>query len=271
MIFFYSILGRSTKISTKENTMTNSNSTPSRLAGKVALVSGGSRGIGRATAIRLGADGAAVAINYVSNEAAALEVVAEIHAGGGRAVALQGDFSNLAEIRGVFDGVESNLGRPDIVVLAPGAFLMKPLAFVTEEEFDKVFALNTKGVFFALQEAAKRINNNGAIVSLSSGATSAPGAAGSVYAGSKAAAEQFTFALARELGDRGISVNSVSPSITNTDGLVVPPHIIDMLKQRIPFGRIGEPDDIANVIAFMVSPDGHWINAQNVRANGGLV
>jgi 3-oxoacyl-[acyl-carrier protein] reductase len=257
----------------KEVLMTNTDtgSIEGRLHGKIALVTGGSRGIGRATAIRLANDGAAVAVNYVNNETAALAVVTEIEGSGGRAVALKGDFSKLSDIRHVFDEVDSQLGRPDIVVLAPGAFLMKPLIAVSEEEFDHVFALNAKGVFFALQEAAKRINDNGAIVSLSSGATSAPGAAGSVYAGSKAAAEQFIFALARELGERGVSVNSVSPSITNTDGLVVPPHVIDMLKQRIPFGRIGEPEDIANVIAFIVSPDGHWINAQNVRANGGLV
>jgi 3-oxoacyl-[acyl-carrier protein] reductase len=241
------------------------------LGGKVALVTGGSRGIGRATALKLGHSGAKVAINYISNAAAAEAVAAEIRTIGGAAITVQGDMAKTAEIAQVFDAVEAQLGQPDIVVLAPGAFIMKPLSEVTEDEFDHVFALNARGVFFALQQAAKHIKDGGAIISLSSGATAFSGAGGSVYAGSKAAAEQFTFALAKELGERGVSVNTVSPSITNTDGLVVPAHVIEMLKSRIPFGRIGEPEDLANVIVFLASPEGHWINGQNIRANGGMI
>jgi 3-oxoacyl-[acyl-carrier protein] reductase len=171
----------------------------------------------------------------------------------------------------LFETSENSFGKPDIVVLNPGNFLMKPLVEVSETEFDRVFSLNARGVFFGLQEAAKRLNDHGSIVSISSGATALPGAGGSVYAGSKAAAEQFTIALAKELGTRGITVNTVSPSITNTDGLVVPPPVIERLKSMIPLGRIGEPEDIANVVAFLVSPQGHWVNGQNVRANGGMV
>ena len=239
--------------------------------GKVALITGGSRGIGRAVALQLGQNGARVAVNYVGNQEAADTVVATITAAGGNAVAVQADVSKLADIRRLFAEVEAQFGKPDVVVLAPGAFVMKPLAEVTEEEFDRVFSLNAKGVFFALQEAAKHINDGGAIVSLSSGATVSPGPGGSVYAGSKAAAEQFTAILARELGSRGISVNTVSPGLTNTDGMTLPPHLVEMMKQRIPFGRLGEPEDVAQVISFLVSPAGRWITGQNVRANGGLV
>jgi 3-oxoacyl-[acyl-carrier protein] reductase len=241
------------------------------LNGKIAIVTGASRGIGRAIAEHLAQDGAAVIVNYLKNETAAASVVESIQAGGGKALAVQADTSSLADLKRLFDTTESSFGQPDIVVLNPGNFLMKPLVEISEAEFDHVFALNARGVFFGLQEAAKRLNDHGSIVSISSGATALPGAGGSVYAGSKAAAEQFTIALAKELGARGITVNTVSPSITNTDGLVVPPPVIERLKSMIPLGRIGEPADIANVVAFLVSPKGHWINGQNVRANGGMV
>ena len=243
----------------------------SNLSGKVALVTGASRGIGRAIAKRLAAGGASVVVNYKSNLESAAAVVADIEKAGGKAVAVQADAANLSEIKRLFDAAQTQYGKLDIVVLNPGNFLMKPLLEVSEEEFDRIFSLNAKGVFFALQEAAKRLSDGGSIVSLSSGATALPGAGGSVYAGSKAAAEQFGIALAKELGSRGITVNTVSPSVTNTDGLVVPPPVIERLKSMIPLGRIGEPEDIAEVVAFLVGPQGHWVNAQNVRANGGMV
>ena len=243
----------------------------SNLSGKVALVTGASRGIGRAIAKRLAAGGASVVVNYKSNLESAAAVVADIEKAGGKAVAVQADAANLSEIKRLFDAAQTQYGKLDIVVLNPGNFLMKPLLEVSEEEFDRIFSLNAKGVFFALQEAAKRLSDGGSIVSLSSGATALPGAGGSVYAGSKAAAEQFGIALAKELGSRGITVNTVSPSVTNTDGLVVPPPVLERLKSMIPLGRIGEPEDIAEVVAFLVGPQGHWVNAQNVRANGGMV
>jgi 3-oxoacyl-[acyl-carrier protein] reductase len=238
---------------------------------KVAIITGGSRGIGRAVARQLGASGARVAVNYVGNVEAAQAVVKEIEAAGGMAKAIQADVSRAADVKRLFVEAEAAFGKPDIVVLAPGAFVMKPLIAISEEEFDRVFALNTKGVFFALQEATNRINDGGAIISLSSGVTASPGPGGSVYAGSKAAAEQFIAILARELGGRGISVNTVSPGLTNTDGMTLPPPMVEMMKQRIPFGRLGEPDEVAAVITFLASPAGHWITGQNIRANGGLV
>ena len=246
-------------------------STTKPLQGKTALITGASRGIGSAIAKRLAEDGASVVVNYVNNLESAQEVVASIVKAGGQAIAVQADASKLEDLRRLFDTAQTEYGTLEIVVLNPGNFLMKPLMDVSEEEFDRVFSLNARGVFFGLQEAAKRISDGGSIVSVSSGATALPGAGGSVYAGSKAAAEQFTVALAKELGARGITVNTVSPSITNTDGLVVPPPVIERLKSMIPLGRIGEPEDIANVVAFLVGPQGHWVNAQNIRANGGMV
>ena len=241
------------------------------LENKVAIITGGSRGIGRATAKQLGAAGARVVVNYVENAEAAHAVVKDIEGLGGVAKAVRADASRIDDIQRLFAEAEATFGKPDIVVLAPGAFVLKLLADVSVEEFDRVFALNTRGVFFALQEAAKHINNGGSIISLSSGATASPNPNGSVYAGSKAAAEQFVSVLARELGSKQVSVNTVSPGLTDTDGMVLPPPMLEMMKQRIPFGRLAAPDEIASVITFLASPAGHWITGQNIRANGGLV
>jgi 3-oxoacyl-[acyl-carrier protein] reductase len=238
---------------------------------RVAIITGASRGIGRAVAKQLGAQGVHVVVNYIRNETAALAVVHDIESAGGVATAIKADVSKLTDIKRLFVEAIETYGKPDIVVLAPGAFVLKPLQAVSEEEFDEVFALNTKGVFFALQEACKHIHDGGSIISLSSGATASPNPAGSVYAGSKAAAEQFIAVLARELGGRRVSVNTVSPGLTNTDGMVLPPPMLEMMKQRIPFGRLAEPDEVASVITFLASPEGHWITGQNIRANGGLV
>jgi 3-oxoacyl-[acyl-carrier protein] reductase len=204
------------------------------LHGKTALITGASRGIGRAIAERLAQDGASVVVNYHSNLAAAESLVASITGAGGKAIAVQADASKLEDLKRLFDTAQSEYGSLEIVVLNPGNFLMKPLKEVSEEEFDKVFALNTRGVFFGMQEAAKRISNGGSIISLSSGVTAVSSEGSSVYAGSKAAAEKFTVALAKELGARGVTVNTVSPSITNTDGLVVPQAMIDRMKSMIP-------------------------------------
>jgi len=242
-----------------------------RLSGKVALVTGAARGIGRAIAERLGAEGAAVAVNYVRSEAAASEVVEAITAWGSKAAALQADVSQVAEVRRLFAEVLERFGRLDILVNNAGDAEFGPLSEVSEAAFDRLFALNVKGVFFAIQEAARHMADGGRIVNLSSGITVLGGAGGALYAGTKGAVEQFTQCAARELGGRGITVNTVSPGPTETDLLLraVPPEARESLAKTSPLGRVGQPRDIADVVAFMVSDEARWLTALNVRANGG--
>ena len=239
------------------------------LSNKVALVTGASRGMGRAIAERLARDGAAVAVNYSASREKAEAVVDGITRAGGRAIALQGDASLSAEIRRMFDEVEAALGRLDLLVCNAGTFLAKPIAEVEEDEFTRLFDLNVRGVFFALQEGAKRLNDAGRIVALSSNATlnARPGLA--AYAASKAAVEQLVKGLAVELGSRQITVNAVAPGATDTD--MLPPQARDMAARLTPLARLGRPDDIADVVAFLCSSDARWVTGQVIGANGGLV
>jgi 3-oxoacyl-[acyl-carrier protein] reductase len=238
------------------------------LAGRIALVTGGSRGIGRATAERLAAGGAAVAINYVRDEAAVREIVESIEAGGGRAVAVRADVSTVAEIERLFDEVERQLGPIDIVVANAATFVMKPVAELTEEEFDRVFDLNTKGVFFVLQQAARRVRDRGRIVVTSTGGTRMLFRDNTVYLGSKGAVEQFVRGLAQELGDREITVNAVLPGFTNTG--MLPDRDRAMAASRSPFGRMGQPSDVGDVVAFLAGPDARWVTGQLIGAGGGV-
>lgn len=243
------------------------------LTGKVAIVTGASRGIGRATAERLGQAGASVVVNYAGSADKAKEVVAAIKAVGGKAVAVQADVSRIADIRRLFDETLARFGRLDILVNNAGTSLAKPLVETTEEEFDKLFALNAKGVFFTMQEAAKQMADGGRIVSLTTGgtATGAPGF--TTYSGSKAAIEGFSMSLAKELGARGITVNTVMPGATDTEmfAQVAPPEMKQTVVQMSPLGRIGQPGDVADVIAFVVSDEARWLTGQCIRATGGVV
>jgi 3-oxoacyl-[acyl-carrier protein] reductase len=238
------------------------------LGGRVALVTGGSQGIGRAAAERLAADGAAVAINYARDEAAAREAVESIQAGGGRAVAVRADVSRLAEIERLFDEVEQRLGSIDIVVANAATFIMKPVVELTEEEFDRVFDLNTKGVFFVLQQAARRVRDRGRIIVTSTGGTQMLFRDNTVYLGSKGAVEQFVRGLAQELGDREITVNAVLPGFTDTG--MLPDRDRAMAEGRSPFGRVGQPSDVGDVVAFLGGPDARWVTGQLVGAGGGV-
>ena len=243
--------------------------TTGELAGKVALVTGASRGIGRATALRLGRAGACVVVNYATNADKAREVVATIEDGGGKAVAVQADISQRTDVIRLFEQAQEAFGGLDIVVNNAGAYLAKPLTDVTETEFDQIFALDARGTFFALQEAARRVRTGGRIINISSSQTVTANPNQSVYAASKAAVEQFGLALAKELGSRQITVNNVLAGITETDGLAIPEPDKQYLVQSTPLGRLGQPDDIAEVVGFLASPAGRWINAQNIRVNGG--
>jgi 3-oxoacyl-[acyl-carrier protein] reductase len=240
-------------------------------ASRLAIVTGASRGIGRAIAERLARDGVTVVVNYRGDAGRAESVVARIEAAGGTAHAVRADVSRIEDIRRLFGAVEDLGYRPDIVVANAGAYWLKPVVEVSEEEFDSMFALNARGTFFVLQEAARRVADGGRIMFISSTITGKRFPRGAAYAGSKAAGEQFVKALADELGPRGITANSISPGPTDTRILPDDPDIRESLKHLSPLGRLGRPADIAAVVAFLASEEGGWITGQNIRASGGNI
>jgi 3-oxoacyl-[acyl-carrier protein] reductase len=243
----------------------------SSLTGKVAIVTASSRGIGKAIAQRLAKDGAAVAVNYVASPEKAEAVVKEIIANGGRSIAIQGSVANKADVTRLFDETEKQLGSINIVVNVAGAAVYKPHIELTDEDFEKVFSVNARGAMYMLQAAANLVKDGGRIIQFSTGATSMPIPTGGLYAASKAAGERFAFALAKEIGHRQVTVNVVSPGITDTDGLILPQPAIDHLISQTPLGRLGQPQDIADVVAFLVDDDAHWMTGQNLQVNGGIL
>lgn len=241
------------------------------LSGKVALITGSSRGIGRGIAERLGRDGATIVVTYAGNRDKAEEVVQAIAAAGSKATAIQVDVRKLEEVRSLFEKTIAQFGKVDILVNnAAGKNIFKPTAEMTEAEYDSMFDI-TRGVYFTLQQAAHHLADGGRIVSLSTSGTVMAIPAGGAYSGCKAAIEQFSAALAKELGARGITVNTISPGATETDGLVLEQAMVDQLVAQTPLGRLGQPADIANAVALLVSDDAHWITGQHIRANGGIV
>lgn len=241
------------------------------LTNKVAIVTGSSRGIGRAIAQRLGQDGAKVVVTYMNNKEQAEEVVTKIQLSGTEAMAMQVDVRKIADIGRLFQQTIEHYGKVDILVNnAAGTNIFKPTAIMSEEEYDSMFNI-TRGVYFVLQEAARKLTDGGRIVSISTAGTSMTIPTGGAYTGSKAAIEQFSMALAKELGARNITVNTVAPGVTNTDGLVLDQEQIRQLIAQTPLGRLGKPSDIASAVALLVSEDAHWITGQNVRVTGGIV
>jgi 3-oxoacyl-[acyl-carrier protein] reductase len=241
------------------------------LQGKVAIVTGSSRGIGRGIAERLGRDGASVVVTYAGNQSKAEEVVQAIAAAGSQATAIQVDVRKLAEVKSLFEKAIAQFGKVDILVNnAAGQNIFKPTVEMTEAEYDSMFDI-TRGVYFALQQAAQYLADNGRIISISTSGTAMPIATGGAYAGCKAAIEHFSFALAKELGQRGITVNTVSPGVTQTDGLVLDQAQVAQLIAQTPLGRLGQPADLADAIALLVADDAHWITGQSIRVNGGIV
>jgi 3-oxoacyl-[acyl-carrier protein] reductase len=236
-------------------------------------VTGASRGIGRAIALRLARDGAAVVVNYAGSADAARRVVAEVEAAGGRAVAVQADVARVADVERLFDATFEHLGRLDILVNNAGVFFTKPLAEITEEEFDRIFGVNVKGTYFACRQAALRMADGGRIVNLSSSTTALMLPRYSAYVATKGAVEQLSHVLAKELGPRGITVNVVSPGPTDTELFSSDKTEDDKRRyaQRAALGRLGQPADIADVVAFLVSDEARWVTGQNLRANGGLI
>ena len=242
------------------------------LKGKVALVTGASRGIGRAIALRLARDGAAVAINYSSNVGEAQKTVAEIESAGGTAFAIQADVSRVSEIVRLFDESIAHYGRIDILVNNAGVMFIKPVSATTEAEFDRIFAINVKGTFFACQQAATRLSEGGRIINLSSSTTARFMPTYGAYVATKGAVEQLTRSLAKELGPRGITINAVSPGPIETEMFMEgkTPEQLQQFGQLSAFGRIGQPVEIADVVAFLASDAAGWVSGQNIRINGGL-
>ncbi len=240
------------------------------LAGKVAIITGASHGIGRAIAQRLAQDGASIVVNYGRSAEAAAELVSTVESEGGKALAVQADMSQVADIRRLFQETTEKLGQLDILVNNAGIAKGGAIAEVTEEDFDAVFAVNVRGVLFALQEAARHMSDNGRIINISSSTSVYPSPGIAVYAASKAAVKLFTEVLAQEIGGRGITVNSVLPGATSPgmfDNL--PPERREEAAASSPFGRIGKAQDIADVVAFLVSEEARWITGQHIIVNGG--
>jgi 3-oxoacyl-[acyl-carrier protein] reductase len=240
---------------------------------KVALVTGASRGIGRAIAVRLGETGASVVVNYSGSQDAARETVAAVEKAGGRAIAVQADVAKLADVKRLWDESLQKFGRLDILVNNAGVMFNKLLADVTEEEFDRIFAVNVKGTFFACQQAAKRLADGGRIINFSSSTTALMLPTYGAYVATKGAVEQMSHVLAKELGSRGITVNVISPGPTDTE--LFSQGKTEQDKQRFAqlaaLGRLGQPADIADVVALLVSDEARWITGQNIRVNGGMI
>jgi 3-oxoacyl-[acyl-carrier protein] reductase len=241
--------------------------------GKVALVTGSSRGIGAATAKRLARDGYAVTVNCEKNRDLAAGVVHEIEAAGGRAIWVQADVSDSGAVRRLFDETERAFGGVDVVVSNAGIMRLAPFADMTDADFGRMIDVNQKGSFYVLREAVRRVRDGGRIITLSSSITLLRSPTYGAYAATKGAQELFANVLAKELEGRMISVVAIAPGVVNTtlstDGKT--PEQIAGFAERTPHKRIGEPTDIADVIAALCSADGAWINGQTVFANGGIV
>jgi len=238
------------------------------LHGKAALVTGGSRGIGRAIALGLAAKGASVVVGYRERSQAADETVTSIVGGGGRAAAIQADLSSVAEVRRLYERATEAVGALDIVVANAADALVKPFMECSEDDFDRIFDTNARGVFFTMQEAARRLRDGGRIIVTSTGGTRMFFTETSLYLGSKAAVEQFVRVLSRELGERRITVNAVSPGFTDTD--LLPERDRAVAADMSPFGRVGEPADVADVAVFLATDAARWITGQNLAAGGGV-
>ncbi len=239
------------------------------LSGKVAIVTGASSGIGRAIAERLAEDGALVVVNFRESQDKAQAVVAGIQGKGGKSVALQADVSVVAEACRLIRETVAQFGRLDILVNNAGKFVPKPFADTTEADFDALMNLHAKGPYFAMQEAAKVLSEQGRIVNISSAGTHLHYYGATAYLGSRGALEQFTQGVAQELAPRGITVNTVAPGFTDTGILT------DVYKkmgiEASPFKRLGRPQDIADVVAFLVSEQARWMTGQTIQAGGGIV
>jgi len=243
-----------------------------KLNGKVAIVTGGSRGIGAATARRLAAEGAKVVVNYTQSARAADQVVNEIRKDGGEATAVRADVSRRDDVASLVAATVEHYGGVDILVNNAAVLTPAPLAEITDDQLDRQFDVNVKGALYATQAVVPAFRNGGRVVNVSSIVAEAPLPGSAVYAASKAALESITRTFAAELAPRGVTVNAVAPGTTATDmyDSIASAEFEERALARTPLGRLGRPEDIADVIAFIASDDARWITGQVINASGGL-
>ena len=246
----------------------------SKLTGKVAVVTGASKGIGAAIAKTLAAQGAAVVVNYASSPAGADQVVEAITGADGRAVAVRGDVSKAEEAKAIVDAAIATYGRLDILVNNAGVYEFGALETVTEAQFDKMFNINVLGLLLVTQAASAHLGEGASVINIGSGVTAITPPQTAVYTATKGAVDAITGVLARELGPRKIRVNTVSPSLTETEGTHSAGMIASEFEAGIiaqtPLGRLGQPQDIADVVAFVASDDARWLTGERLLAGGGL-
>ncbi|MGW5448416.1 SDR family oxidoreductase [Streptomyces asiaticus] len=240
---------------------------------RVAIVTGGSRGIGHESVKRLAADGYAVVIGYAGHREPAEAAAEDIAAAGGRAVAVQADVADEQQVAALFDTAESEFGGVDVVVHAAGRMYLAPIAELDLAELDTLHRTNIRGTFVVAQQAARRIRGGGALITFSTSIVGLALPGYGAYSASKGAVEALTMILARELRGRDVTVNTVAPGPTATDLFLdgKDEETIARMAAQPPLERLGTPADIAEVVAFLASPAGHWVNGQRVRANGGIV
>ncbi len=240
---------------------------------KVAVVTGASRGIGAAVAHRLARDGFAVLVNYAESAGPAEEVVSKIKWEGGRASAYRADVSDPAAVRGMFDAAEEQFGGIDVVVNNAGIMTLANVADTSDDAFDRMVAINLKGTFNTLREAARRLRTGGRIINLSTSVVGLLLPTYAAYVATKAGVEAMTSILAKELRGRNITVNAVAPGPTATDLFLngKSPELVERMAKMAPLERLGSPKDVAAAVSFLAGPDGGWINGQTLRANGGIV
>ncbi|WP_192247065.1 glucose 1-dehydrogenase [Mesorhizobium silamurunense] len=246
----------------------------SKLVGKVAIVTGASKGIGAAIAKALAAAGAAVVVNFTSSSMDADQVVGQIKEQGGQAMSVQGNVSIVADVRRLFETAKLVFGSVDILVNNAGVFEFEPLEAVTEAQFHRQFDINVLGPILTIQEAAKHFGAvGGSIINISSIASSNPQPNSLIYAATKGAVDTITVSLSRELGRRNIRVNAIAPGVIDTEGLrrvgIMGSELEKQIVERTPLGRFGQPEDIARVAVFLASDEASWLTGERIAASGG--
>jgi 3-oxoacyl-[acyl-carrier protein] reductase len=246
----------------------------SKLKGKVAVVTGASKGIGAAIAKSLAAEGASVVVNYASSKSGARTVVDSITAAGGKAVAVGGDVSKASEAEGIIDAAIKNYGRLDILVNNSGVYEFAPIEEVTEDQFHRMFNINVLGLLLTTKAALKHIGAGGSIINVGSVASRTTPPTSSIYTGTKGAVDAITGVLARELGPKKIRVNTLNPGMVETEGAhssgVLDSPWKDAMIAQTPLGRIGQPGDVASIAVFLASDDSGWLTGEQILAGGGF-